>query len=101
MITSNNIQLWVDMLCDALENKGASTSGFEYNNGVTDFANKYRELLTGIREKRIGYTCMIMYLNNYNIECLLAAKDNQRPRIFKILQALDSYTKKEYNKINN
>lgn len=87
------------MLCDALENRGASPTGIPYNDAVPSFANKYRELLAGIRERKIGYTEMIMYLHNYNVECMRATEDNQRYRIFKLLYALDFFIKKEYNKI--
>lgn len=95
-----DLQSYVDMLCDALENKGASSSGIPHNENVCAFADKYRKLLEGIRKKQIGHSLMIAHLNNYSIECMIEAKDNQNFRIFKILQALDSYVKKEYNRVN-
>lgn len=94
-----DLQPHVDMLCDALENRGASPTGVPYNEDVPPFANKYRELLAGIRERRIGYTEMIMCLHNLEVECLKAAGNNQRFRIYKLLHALDFFTKREYNKI--
>lgn len=93
-----DLQPHVDMLCDALENRGASPSGVEYNKEVYPFANKYRELLKGIREKQIGYTLMIMYLHNFEVECLRVVGNNQRFRIYKLLHALDIFMKREYNK---
>lgn len=93
-----DLQPHVDMLIDALENKGASPSGLPYTDGVSEFANKYRELLTGIREKRIGYTLMFLTLHNLEIECMKVVGNNQRYRIFKILQGLDFFIRKEYNK---
>lgn len=95
-----DLQPHVDMLCDALENRGASPTGIAYNDGVSAFANKYRELLIGIRDKKIGYTDVIMYLHNYTVECMRATGNNQRYRIFKLLYALDFFIKKEYNKIH-
>jgi hypothetical protein len=80
-----DLQPHVDMLCDALENKGASPSGLPYADGVSEFANKYRELLTGIREKQIGYTLMFSTLHNLEIQCMKVVGNNQRYR-------------KEYNK---
>lgn len=94
-----DLQPHVDMLCDALENKGASPSGIPYNDGVSDYANKYRELLKGIRERKIGYTEMTLTMHNLEIECLKIVGNNQRYRIFKILYGVAFFVKREYNKV--
>jgi hypothetical protein len=96
-----DLQPHVDMLCDALENRGASPTGISYNEAVFPFANKYRELLAGIREKKIGYTDMIIYLHNWHFDCMKATGNNQRYRIFKLLVALEFFVKKEFTKIYN
>ena len=46
--TFEDLQPHVDMLCDALENKGASSSGVP-NEQVYHCAQKYRDLLKLVR----------------------------------------------------
>jgi hypothetical protein len=94
-----DLQPHVDMLCDALENRGASTSGIPYNSEVYECAKKYREILEQVRAKEIGYTNLWICLRQLERDTTKAAT-TQRHRIAKIVNALDFYVKKEYNRIN-
>ena len=89
------------MLCDALENKGASASGIPYNPNVYSQAQAYRNLLTKIRAKEISGYDLEMMLHVLKAETMQLAADNQTLRIAKIVEALDIFVRKEYNKINN
>ncbi len=93
-----DLQPHVDMLCDALENKGASASGISYESGAYHCAQKYRELLTLVRERRVDYDAMAYALYDLREYTLYHAKNNQVYRITKILDALDIFIRKEYNK---
>lgn len=93
-----DLQPHVDMLCDALENKGASSSGIP-NEAVYPFAAKYRTLLQQIRDKSIDYDALVHDLQKLRRETLQAAENNQTYRIGKIVSALDTFIVKEYNKI--
>jgi hypothetical protein len=99
-LTFEDLQPHVDMLCDALENKGASVSGVSYNPEVYTYANKYREILRRVRAKEIGYTDMWISLRQLERDTTGAAK-TQRHRIAKIVNALALYIKKEYNRVAN
>ena len=88
------------MLCDALENKGASSSGIP-NPEVYPFAEKYRRVLTYVREKVYTYDELIYDLTVLRVQTLKAAKNNQSYRIGKIVEALDIFIIKEYNKVMN
>jgi len=99
-LTFDDLQPHVDMLCDALENKGASMSGVSHNPEVYQFAKKYREILQRVRDKKIGYTEMWICLRQLERDTTSAAK-TQRHRIAKIVNALALYIKKEYNRVNN
>ena len=94
-----DLQPHVDMLCDALENKGASSSGIP-NEAVYHCAQKYRDLLTLVREKRVDYDSMAYGLCDLRDYTLYHAKNNQLYRITKIVDALDIFIRKEYNKIH-
>lgn len=95
-----DLQPHVDMLCDALENKGASSSGIP-NEAVYPFAAKYRALLQQIRDKSIDYDALVQNLQELRRDSLQVAKNNQFHRIDKIVQALDTFIIKEYNKVFN
>ena len=95
-----DLQPHVDMLCDALENRGASSSGVP-NPEVYPFAEMYRELLTRVRENKIGMSDLWNSLRLLEQDCIKATGNNQRHRIAKLVNALDLYIKKEYNRINN
>jgi hypothetical protein len=99
-LTFEDLQPHVDMLCDALENKGASVSGTCYNPEVYTYAEKYREILKQVRAKEIGYTNLWIALRQLERDTTAAAK-TQRHRIAKIVNALALYIKKEYNRVNN
>jgi hypothetical protein len=86
------------MLCDALENKGASPSGIPHNKEVADNAERYRELLRQIRSKNKSFEDLIYDLHLLNHQTNEAAKGNQELRISKIVHALDIFIMKEYQK---
>ncbi len=95
-----DLQPHVDMLCDALENKGASSSGIP-NEAVYHCAQKYRDLLALVRYNRIDYGTMshdLYILQEYTLDL---AKNNQLYRVTKIVNALDIFIRKEYNKYTN
>jgi len=96
-----DLQPHVDMLCDALENKGASASGIPYNKEVYGQAQIYRNLLSKIRAKKISEYEIMMMLSVLKNETLSYTGTNQRYRITNILEALDVFVKKEYNKVNS
>jgi hypothetical protein len=96
-----DLQPHVDMLCDALENKGASSSGIPHDRKVIQNAHTYREILRRVRDNEITVENLLFdlaYLNNHTRE---AAEDNQYHRIAKIVEALDIFILKEYNKVTN
>jgi len=96
-----DLQPHVDMLCDALENKGASPSGISYNEQVYPQAQAYRNLLAKIRAKAISGYDLEMMLHVLKSETIELAGENQILRIVKIVEALDFFIRKEYNKVNN
>jgi L-arabinose isomerase len=96
-----DLQPHVDMLCDALENKGASPSGIPHNKEVATNAERYRELLRQIRSKNKSFEDLVYDLHLLNHQTLQAAGDNQSYRINKIVHALDVFIMKEYNRVNN
>ena len=96
-----DLQPHVDMLCDALENKGASASGVPYNKDVNGQAQAYRKLLEKIRSKSVSEFDTLMFLSALKNETLSLTGSNQIYRITKIVNALDIFIRKEYNKINN
>jgi hypothetical protein len=93
-----DLQPHVDMLCDALENKGASSSGIP-NLKVAPQAAIYRSLLNKIRNREISGYELEMLLGVFLRETLELAKGNQYHRIEKIVFALDIFIRKEYNKV--
>jgi hypothetical protein len=96
-----DLQPHVDMLCDALENKGASSSGIPYDKDVIANANVYRELLRQVRNKETTFENLLYDLMFINHKTREAAKNNQFYRIDKIVTALDIFIMKEYNKVNS
>lgn len=95
-----DLQPHVDMLCDALENRGASSSGIP-NDSVNSYADQYREILARVRENQIGITDLWNSLRLMSDDCIKATGNNQRHRIAKLTYALDLYIKKEYSKNRN
>jgi hypothetical protein len=96
-----DLQPHVDMLCDALENRGASSSGIPHNEKVYSQAQAYRNLLAKIRAKEISGYDLEMMLHVLKAETMQFAGNNQTLRIAKIVEALDIFIRKEYNKVNN
>jgi hypothetical protein len=96
-----DLQPHVDMLCDALENKGASASGIPHNKEVMKNAERYREILQKIRNKNISFEDLIYSLHLINHQTNEASGDNQSYRIAKIVHALDIFIMKEYNRYRN
>jgi len=93
-----DLQPHVDMLCDALENKGASASGIPHPVKVKENAERYRELLRQIRAKECSFEDVIYSLHLLNNDTLDAASNNQYYRISNIVTALDIFIMKEYRK---
>lgn len=96
-----DLQPHVDMLCDALENKGASPSGIPHNKEVSENAERYREVLRKIRSKSITFEDLLYDLHLLKHQTIEAAGDNQNHRIGKIVFALDQFIMKEYNRYRN
>jgi hypothetical protein len=76
-LTFEDLQPHVDMLCDALENKGASPSGVSYNPEVYTYAEKYRKLLEQVRTKSIGYTDMWIQLRQMERDTIGSFSDDK------------------------
>jgi len=90
-----DLQPHVEMLCDAIENKGASSSGIPHN--AYDCANLYRELLVKARTKNITYNALSFALYETKLY-MLKISGSQHHRLTKLADALDIFIKKEYNK---
>lgn len=98
--TADTIQPFVEMLIDAIENKGASSSGVSYNSSVVAQAKHYRSLLSAIRNKEITKSQLLNALTLLRTETMQFAGNNQSYRIREILKGLDFFMLKEYNKVN-
>lgn len=94
-ITYENLQPWIEMLIDAIENKGASSSGIS-NPKVFPYAQKYRDLLAQVRNKELGMYHLEQALNLYKRE--IQELSNQRYRTQQLTDALDVYFVKEFKK---
>jgi N-formylglutamate amidohydrolase len=95
-----DLQPHVEMLIDALENKGACASGMPYSSGVADMAKEYLALLDRVRNSITTFEQMQNDLQTYKIKTLELTGANQRHRIKSIVEALDSYIEKEFQKKN-
>jgi len=91
-----DLQPHVEMLCDAVENKGASSSGIPH--GAYECANLYRDLLTKARAKSIEYNALCFGLYETKLYMLKIA-GCQYHRLTKLADALDVFIKKEYHKL--
>ena len=91
----NDLQPWVDMLCDALENRGSSSSGIP-DEKVYPYAQKYRDVLQQIREKKMNRYYLDQFLNNTYDEVM--AVTTQPHRVKNILSAIKIYFYKEIMK---
>lgn len=90
-----DLQPHVDMLCDAIENKGASSSGIQH--AAYECAQMYRDLLTRARNKSIEMNHLSFALYETKLYMLKIA-GCQHYRLQHLADALDFYIKKEYNK---
>jgi hypothetical protein len=99
--TFADLQPHVDMLCDALENKGASPSGVPYNDAVYPYAKMYRELLADIRNLKISHESLLNVLDSYKQSILEAAGDNQVYRVTQLVEAVNVFMIKEFDKVNS
>jgi hypothetical protein len=93
-----DLQPHVDMLCDAVTNKGASSSGIQH--GANECAEMYRDLLAKARDKSIPYKELSFSLFELKLYMLKIA-GCQHYRLNNLADALDLYIKKEYNRVNN
>ena len=93
-----DLQPHVDMLCDAVENKGASSSGIPHK--AYDCAQLYRDLLEKVRNKNISFNSLSFALYDTKLYMIKNA-GCQNYRLHKLADALDFYIKKEYNMVNN
>jgi hypothetical protein len=100
-LSFEDLQPHVDMLIDALENKGASSSGIPHSKGIAENANKYRELLELIRTNNITFENLTENLSALHHVTLILSENNQYHRIQKIVKAIDIFMLKEYNKLKN
>lgn len=94
-ITYENLQPWIEMLIDAIENKGASSSGIS-NPEVFPYAQKYRDLLSQVRNKELGMYHLEQELNLYKRE--IQNVSNQPYRTEQLTDALHTYFVKEFRK---
>ena len=94
-LTFADLQPHVEMLCDAVENKGASSSGLPH--GAYECAELYRDLLQKARDKSITYNQLKFGLYETKVYMLKIA-GCQFHRLSHLADALDFYIKKEYNK---
>jgi hypothetical protein len=96
--TFNDLQPRVEMLIDALENRGACASGLPYAPGVKAVAEDYKSILDLVRNKKITKEDLVEDLSTAKALVLDRAGNNQIDRIRKILDALDFYMMREYSK---
>jgi len=92
-IKYEDLQPHVEMLIDALENKGASSSGFP-NEQVYPYAQKYRDFLKEIRDRKISKYALEHFLNDTHDEIMEIT--NQPHRTEQILGAMRIYFYKEF-----
>lgn len=92
-IKYEDLQPHVEMLIDALENRGASSSGFP-NEQVYPYAQKYRDFLKEIRDRKISRYNLEHFLNDTHDEIMKIT--NQPHRTEQILGAMRIYFYKEF-----
>jgi hypothetical protein len=90
-----DLQPHVEMLIDALENKGSSSSGTP-DILVYPYADKYREMLEQIREKNVSRYYLDRFLNETFDEIMEVTV--QKHRVENLLLALRVYFYKEFMK---
>jgi hypothetical protein len=92
-IKYEDLQPHVEMLIDALENRGASSSGLP-NESVYPYAQKYREYLQVVRNKKACRYDLDHFLNRNHDEIMQVT--NQPHRTEQLLNALRVYFYKEF-----
>ena len=92
-LTYDQLQPWVEMLIDALENKGASSSGMP-DILVYPYAEKYREILKEIKSKTISKYYLDRFLDTNFDEIMKVT--TQPYRVEKLLQSIKTYFYKEF-----
>lgn len=92
-IKYENLQPWVEMLIDALENRGSSSSGIP-DVKVYPYANNYRIMLSNIRNKKVGKVGIDFFLDNTYNEIM--AVTVQKHRVHNLLTAIKEYFYKEH-----
>ena len=92
-LTYDQLQPWVEMLIDALENKGASSSGMP-DILVYPYAEKYREILKEIKSKTISKYYLDRFLDTNYDEIMKVT--TQPYRVEKLLQSIKTYFYKEF-----
>ena len=92
-ITYENLQPWVEMLIDALENRGASSSGIP-DLKVYPYSNKYRNMLQQIRNKSVSKYYIDTFLNTNYDEIMKVTTQPHRVRC--LLNAIKVYFYKEF-----
>lgn len=90
-----DLQPHVEMLIDALENKGSSSSGTP-DLLVYPYADRYREMLKQIRDKKVSryYLDRFLFENFEEIMKLTV----QKHRVENLLLAIQIYFYKEFTK---
>ena len=88
-----DLQPHVEMLIDALENRGASSSGTP-DLLVYPYAEKYRDMLKKIKEKSVSKYHLDRFLNTSYDEIM--AVTTQKYRVENLLKAIKIYFYKEF-----
>jgi hypothetical protein len=88
-----DLQPHVEMLIDALENRGASNSGMP-DITVYPYAEKYRDMLKQIRQKTISKYYLDRFLNTNFDEIMTLT--TQKHRVENLLHAIKIYFYKEF-----
>jgi hypothetical protein len=90
-----DLQPWVEMLIDAMQNRGSSSSGIP-DLKVYPYADKYREVLQQIRDKKISKYHLNLFLNTTYDEIM--GITTQPYRLKCLLEAIRIYFYKEFMK---
>ena len=85
------------MLIEALKNIGACASGFPYAPGVSAMSEQYKNVLERVRDTQ-KFLFLEEELESLAKQVMDKAGNNQRDRLKKIVEGLDIYIKREYNK---
>lgn len=96
--TFDDLQPPAEMLIEALQNRGACASGFPYAPGVSAVAEQYKNLLDRVRDTQ-KFLFLQEELDALAKDVLDKAGNNQRDRLKKIVEGLDIYINREYNKV--